>query len=83
MDEIAQYEKDNPIDFNLIGKNMLKQAERSFRSSREMYRYKNQLKNITHDEIRDHVAKKVKKLFSLTLVESGRSKHLRLKRINI
>ncbi|MGM1044507.1 MAG: hypothetical protein ACQEXX_00010 [Bacillota bacterium] len=65
LDEIAQYEKENPVDFDLIGKQMLKQAERRVRSSQEMYRYNNQLRNITHNEIRDYVAKKVKKLFSL------------------
>ncbi|MEK4277639.1 endonuclease NucS domain-containing protein [Paenibacillus sp. FSL R7-0026] len=69
MDEIAQYEEDNPIDFNLISREILKQAEKSVRSSRQTYRYNNQLKNITHNEVRNYVAKKLKKLFSLTLVE--------------
>lgn len=69
MDEIAQYEEDNPIDFNLLSREMQKQAEKSVRSSLQTYRYNNQLKNITHNEVRDYVAKKVKKLFSLTLVE--------------
>ncbi|MCW3793787.1 hypothetical protein OM416_19525 [Paenibacillus sp. LS1] len=69
MDEVAQYEKENPINFDFIGREMLKKAERSVRSNAEKYRYKNQLRNITHNEIRDHVAKKMKKLFSSTLVE--------------
>ncbi|MCP1186493.1 hypothetical protein [Paenibacillus sp. 1781tsa1] len=68
MDEVAQYEKDNPINFDLIGRKMLKQAERRVRSSREKYRFKNQLRNITHNEIKDHVGK-MKKLFSFTLVK--------------
>jgi hypothetical protein len=63
FNEIEKIEEENPINFDELAKSMLKNAESQVRTEHEMYRFNLQVKYFSHNEIRNEVASKVRKLF--------------------
>lgn len=66
LDYVEEYEK--KIDYDALGKAMLANADRQVRTEYERYRHKVQLNDISHNDIRDYVAKNLSVLFNLKLI---------------
>lgn len=67
LDYIAEWEEEHLDD---IAQAMLAGVDRRIRQEHEIYRYNAQMINvISHNDIRDHVAKRIKSLFKLDLIK--------------